>query len=56
MLATSSNDEELQEFVSSVVDCASVSNDFKTDRQITDNTRLKLPDLDMFHTLVKMFN
>jgi len=44
---TSSNEEELHELVSSVVDCASASNDIKTDRQITVNTREKLPDLDM---------
>jgi len=36
---TSSSEEELHEFVSSVVDCASASNDIKTDRQITVNTR-----------------
>jgi len=44
---TSSNGEELHEFISSVVDCASASNDIKADRQITVNTRVKLPDLDM---------
>ena len=44
---TSSNEEELHEFISSVVDCASASNDIKTDRQITVNARAKLPDLDM---------
>jgi len=44
---TSSSQEELHEFVSSVVDCASASNDIKTDRQITVNTRVKLPDVDM---------
>ena len=44
---TSSSEEELHELVSSVVDCASASNDIKTDRQITVNTRVKLPDLDM---------
>ena len=44
---TSSSEEELHELVSSVVDCASASNDIKTDRQITVNTRVKLSDLDM---------
>jgi len=46
-LTTSSSEEELHEFVSSVVDCASASNDLKTERQITVNTRVKLPDVDM---------
>ena len=52
---TSSSEEELHELVSSVVDCASASNDIKTDRQITVNTRVKLPDLGMsawYHTLM----
>jgi len=52
---TSSDEEELHELVSPVVDCASASNDIKTDRQITVNTRVKLPDLDMsawYHTLM----
>jgi len=39
---TSSSDKELHDFVSSVVDCASASNDIKTDRQITVNTGVKL--------------
>jgi len=46
-LTTSSSEEELHELASSVVDCASASNDIKTDRQIAVNTRVKLPDLDM---------
>ena len=56
---TFSSEEELHELVSSVVDCASASNDINTDRQIAVNTRVKLPDLDMsawYHTLVNWFN
>ena len=42
---TSCSEEELHELVSSVVVCASASNDIKTDRQILVNTRAKLPDM-----------